>query len=69
MSEFVIYMQLYTIHRSKNPRGRKIIIFLPLKLYTAVAVEYKPFLVRFTPKAGRDGKKISIFWAILQKLS
>lgn len=55
MSEFVIYMQLYTIYRSKNPGGRKIIIFLPLKLYTAVAVEYKPF---FSPvyaenRAGR----------------
>lgn len=52
MSEFVTYIRLYTIYKSKNPGGREIIIFLPPKLYTVAAVEYKPF---FSPVYAESG--------------
>ena len=51
MGEFVIY----TIYRSKNPGGGKI-IFSPRPNYIQpLPSSINRFLVRFTPKAGRDG--------------
>ena len=58
MSEFVTYIRLYTIIYNiqiKESGREENRIFLPPKLYTVVAVEYKPF---FSPvyaenRAGR----------------
>ena len=69
MSEFVIYMQLYTIYRSKNPGGRKIAFSSRSNYIQPLPSSINRFLVRLTPKAGRAGEKTSIFRAILQKLS
>lgn len=69
MSEFVTYIQLYTIYKSKNPGGRKITFPSRPNYIQPLPSSINRFLVRFTLKAGRDGKKISIFRAILQKLS
>lgn len=55
MSEFVTYIRLYTIIYNiqiKESGREENHIFLPLKLYTAVAVEYKPF---FSPVYAESG--------------